>query len=78
MFRSCHVDEFVKQKLIIFGSNEIWGCTLNHFILELVHERMFDICHLRGLMVAYPKHGFVDFYVQTIPNWFENLHHTQM
>jgi hypothetical protein len=40
-----------------------------------VHDRLFDICHLHGLRVAYPNHVlfWFDSYVQTIPNWHSNV-----
>ena len=31
----------------------------HQFTVEPVHERLFDICHLRGLRVAYPKYVFL-------------------
>ena len=46
--------------------------------MKLLHECMVDNCHIHGLGTTYPKHVFLDPYVQMIPNWSKNLHDTQM
>ena len=55
----------------------MWECALNRFTMELVHECLFDSCHLRGLGVIHYNCGFfVDPYAQMVPNRCKNLHDT--
>ena len=51
----CHMDNFDSIKLSIFGLIQIWECALNWFIVEPIDEAKLDICHLRGLGLAYPN-----------------------
>ena len=53
-----------------FGFIQIWECAHKWFIVESVHERLLDICHLRSLGTTCLEHVFVvvDIYVQMIPN----------
>ena len=52
----CQMDKYDSTKLAIFGLIQIWECALDWFTVELVHERLLDICHLRSLGATYPKH----------------------
>ena len=62
MFESitfCHVDNFDSTKLSIFGLIQALECSLDWFIMELVHQCLLDICHLYGLGAIYLKHVFL-------------------
>ena len=50
----CRVDNFDSTEfLAIIGLIQIRRCALNCFIVELVHGRKLDICHLHGLGAIY-------------------------
>ena len=46
----------MSTKLDVFKLIQIRECALSRFIVELVHERLLDICHLRPLGTSYPKY----------------------
>lgn len=74
---SCHLDDLDLVELVMFGLVKLREGALNRFEVELVHKRLLDIWHLRGLVATYPKHVFnVDSSIQMIPNWSEKLHNT--
>lgn len=83
--KSCHVDYLDSTHLAICLLIHIWECALNWFTVGLVHKRLLDMCHLRGLRACNCRGGniyilhmhYVDLYVPMIPNWYKNFHDIQ-